>query len=330
MTGEDSPQDFLKWVAGEPKKGSTIDSPKVTEDTPPSAFLPKLPRKVARLSSKIEYICPEMLNVKDGAAGFVRSYAELIPGPIPISDFWWHIYRLTLPIDERTGLPRIIDSNRMQPGESYYQRAREFRRVICESVGVAEEDLARLVGLAGLLENGGGEAGRTVQGNVFEEGISWGLRYVGTNPVTQCSVRSLPGFKEPRKGERYRRPDIVLFDPLGTTPEVVLSLKKSVRSGAGRGGDLTEESEYYRRLASGRLRFCAVTNDFDPGRLHGMLETCDPNGRPSLDALYVISLDLLHAMHEEAVLQRYIDEDRLRDLSRLLQDMSVIGVGTSA
>lgn len=270
------------------------------------------------------YIDPSSLVTNEGTQGLVRSYAPRVPAPTT-ENAWWHLYRLNLMTEEKTGLPRIIDANEMQVGKPYHKKAVAFQRALAQSMGVKEDDIPRLISLKKALPSEDNqEEGRTNSGSVFENGLAWLLSHVSRIPYRTIAINRpiehLPGFCFDGRGVN-RRPDIVLYDASGITPHTILSLKWSSRGDRGR-DNFAAEAACYRSSVSSPLRFCAVVNEFEPGRLRSFLDALDyTSSRPLLDALYHVNLDLLQVTHGAPVLQRYVQEGRLRSLADLLRDV---------
>lgn len=76
---------------------------------------------------------------KTRARGIAQYMAKA--GPITIENAWEHVYRLLLSIDRRTRLAHVMDSNHMQPGGSWHERAARFTSLLCEAWGVEQRKL---------------------------------------------------------------------------------------------------------------------------------------------------------------------------------------------
>ena len=58
------------------------------------------------------------------------------------SDAWRHIYKLLLSVDRRTRLAHVYDSNHMQRGGNFYDRAVRFTDLLCGLWGITKNDLS--------------------------------------------------------------------------------------------------------------------------------------------------------------------------------------------
>lgn len=62
-------------------------------------------------------------------------------GELTASNAWMHVYKTLLWLDDRTHLAHIYDSNHMQPGGNFYQRAIRFTNALSRRLGVLPRQL---------------------------------------------------------------------------------------------------------------------------------------------------------------------------------------------
>lgn len=60
---------------------------------------------------------------------------------ITADDAWVHVYKLLLSMDRRARLAHVYDSNHMQKGGVWYQRAKAFTEILCKRWGIAASAL---------------------------------------------------------------------------------------------------------------------------------------------------------------------------------------------
>ena len=62
-------------------------------------------------------------------------------GPVTVDNAWEHVYRCLLWMNLGAGLVHIYDSNHMQPGGVFYDRAKRFTELLCAEWGVERKEL---------------------------------------------------------------------------------------------------------------------------------------------------------------------------------------------
>jgi len=67
------------------------------------------------------------------------------PGPVTPANAWQHVYQLLLWSDPTTGLAHCYESDKCQPGRSWYARSLAFHDWVCRGLGVAPADLAHTI-----------------------------------------------------------------------------------------------------------------------------------------------------------------------------------------
>jgi hypothetical protein len=232
-------------------------------------------------------------------ADAVRLFTNaLYPSGLTVDTAWLGIYQVLLwyePVNVAgfTSLPHIIDADKLRPSASraargvaptksnaWQRRAAAIEQHLASELGVAPPAVESAVDL--LLKHPSylGFQRQNPLGAGFIGLVTHVLRTFGDPAVeyrNEVDATTLfPGISMPGRSER---PCIDILALRDGVPRTVVSVKWSIRH--DRISDITNECPVYKEAARQRgwpLDFYAVTNEFDPARLHKALSDACLNG----------------------------------------------------
>jgi hypothetical protein len=221
----------------------------------------------------------------DAADLFTRA---IYPTGLTVDTAWLGIYQVLLwyePVNVAgfTSLPHIIDSDKLRPSASrtargaaptrtsaWQRRAEAVELHLANELGIAPTDVEDAVDL--LLKHPSylGFQRQNPLGAGFIGLVTHVLRTFGNPAIEyQNEVDATALFPGIRMTGRSEKPSIDVLALKDGVPRTVISVKWSIRH--DRISDITNECPVYKEAAQKHgwsLDFYAVTNEFDPARLH--------------------------------------------------------------